>query len=400
MLLISIAAAMIGVGCGGGSIGATSSSKSNSSTGSSTQAAAASTKFTAGIAHVAGDYGFTQNNFLVEGAQKISQLGSDSIFVYLTPWFRTQYPDKSNANWPSADPASVAQLAQTGPYDQIFHMPFKTIVLTVYTFANKDYLPGFAESQQMQKAEQNEFYQLTKYLYSRFSGSGKTFILKNWEGDWVALGGQGTSTTGNIRDSNVQDMIAWLKARQAGVTQARNEASDSSMVVLNGAEVNRVLDYAQQGLTRVINAVVPKVGADMVTYSSYDSTAIGQDAASMQKAFSQALQTIQKLAPDPMGLGNRRILISEYGLYENQLAGGTSWRAKTILSTASRAGVYGAFLWNLYDNECVQPSGQAPVVDAPVGNPERPGDSNCRGLWVVRPDGSNSAVLNVLKQYW
>lgn len=387
-ILSSVCAA---IGCGGGSIG---------SSGSSAKAAVSATKFTAGIAHVAGNYGFSQNNYLVEGAQKISQLGSDSIFVYLTPWFRTQYPDKSTANWPAQDPSNVAQLAQTGPYDQVFHMPFKTIVLTVYTFANKDYLPGFAQSQQMQQAEQNEFYQLTKYLYSRFSGSGKTFILKNWEGDWAALGGEGSSTAGNEPENNLQDMIAWLKARQAGVTQARNEANDSSMAVLNGAEVNRVLDYAQQGLTRVINAVIPQVNADMVTYSSYDSTAIGNDAGSMEQSFNQALKTIEKLAPDPLGLGNRRILVSEYGLYENQLVGGTSWRAKAILSTAEQAGIYGAFLWNLYDNECVQPSGQPAAVDTPVGNPTRPADSNCRGLWVMRPDGSTSGVLNVLKQYW
>jgi hypothetical protein len=382
------------VSCGGGHIGSGSTPAANSNVVS------APAKFTAGIAHVSGSYGFSQNNFLVEGAQKISQLGSDSIFVYLTPWFQSQYPDKSARNWPAATPTSVAQLAQTGPYDQVFHLPFKTIVLSVYTFANKDYLPGFANSPQMQSAEENEFYELTKYLYSRFSGTGKTFILKNWEGDWVALGGQGSSTAGNIPENNAQDMIAWLKARQAGVTKARNEANDSSMQVLNGVEVNRVLDYAQQGLTRVINAVVPQVNADMVTYSSYDSTAIGNDAASMQKAFNQALQTIEKLAPDPLGLGNRRILISEYGLYENQLVGGTSWRSQAILSTASQAGLYGAFLWNLYDNECVQPNGQGAQVDASTGNPARPGDGNCRGLWMVRPDGSTSAALNVLKQYW
>jgi len=216
------------------------------------------------------------------GAQKISQLGSDSIFVYLTPWFRSQYPDKSTANWPAATPTSVAQLAQTGPYDQVFHLPFKTIVLTTYTFANSDYLPGMAQSPQRQSAEENEFYQLTKYLYSRFSGTGKTFVLKNWEGDWVAMGGQGI-IAGNVPANTAQDMIAWLKARQAGVTRARKEANDSSAQVLNGAEVNRVLDYAQQGLTRVINAVVPQVRADMVTYSSYDSTAIGNDAASRKR---------------------------------------------------------------------------------------------------------------------
>src|SRR5207302_3779716 len=112
----------------------------------------------------------------------------------------------------------------------------KTIVLTTYSFANSDYLPGMAQSSDRQKAEENEFYQLTKYLYSRFSGSGKTFVLKNWEGDWAALGGQGSSSNGDIPPNHVQDMIAWLKARQAGVTRARNEARDSSVRVLNGAE--------------------------------------------------------------------------------------------------------------------------------------------------------------------
>lgn len=80
----------LGIGCGGGHIGA---------------GAVVPTKFTAGIAHVAGSYGFTQDNYLVEGAQKISQLGSNSIFVYLTPWFRSQYPDQSAHAWPVSNPA-------------------------------------------------------------------------------------------------------------------------------------------------------------------------------------------------------------------------------------------------------------------------------------------------------
>jgi hypothetical protein len=357
-----------------------------------------SSNFVAGIAHVAGNYGFTQDNFLMEGAQKISSLGSESIFVYLTPWFRSQDPDQSANQWPSADPPDLAHLAETAPYGNVFNMNFQTIVLTTYTFANADGVIGMASSPDRLQAEETEFYQLTKYLYSQFTGSGKTFILKNWEGDWVGLG-EG-NTTGNIPDSTVQDMIAWLTARQKGVTRARNEANDTSMQVSNAVEVNRVLDYAQQGLTRVVNAVVPNVGADMVTYSSYDSTAIGSDAATVNQNLTLALNSINKLAPDPLGLGMKRILISEYGLYENQLTGDATWRSKAILSTAKNAGIAGAFLWNLYDNECVEPDGQPAPVDVNPGNPARPGDSSCRGLWVVRPDGSDSSVVSVLKQYW
>jgi hypothetical protein len=356
------------------------------------------TKFMAGVAHVAGNYGFTQDNFLMEGGQKISSLGSKSIFVYLTPWFRSQYPDQSAHQWPSLNPPDLAHLAQTVPYDNVFKMNFQTIVLTTYTFANADGVIGMAGSPDRLHAEEAEFYQLTQYLYSHFSGSGKTFVLKNWEGDWIGLG-QG-NVTGNIPDSTVKDMIAWITARQNGVTRARNEANDTSMQVLNAVEVNRVLDYAEQGLTRVVNAVVPKVGADMVTYSSYDSTAVGNDAQTVGQNLTLALNTINQLAPDPLGLGMKRILVSEYGLYENELTGDATWRSEAILNTANKAGIAGAFLWNLYDNECVEPNGQPAPVDVSPGNPARPGDSNCRGLWVVRPDGSDSSVLSVLQRYW
>jgi hypothetical protein len=135
-----------------------------------------------------GNYRFTQNNYLLEGAQKISALGSGSIFIYiyLTPSFRSTCPDESSTSWPATDPAGVDGLAQTGPYDQVFHLPFKTIVMMTLTFANADRVQGIAQSQDRLNAEENEFYRLTKYLYSRFSGSGKTFVLKNWETDGFA----------------------------------------------------------------------------------------------------------------------------------------------------------------------------------------------------------------------
>src|SRR5882724_1711275 len=108
LLVSSIALILILAGCGAGGGGPVSN------------------RFTAGVAHIDGRYRFTQNNYLLEGAQKIKDLGSDSIFIYLTPWFRSDYPDQSTASWPASDPASIVGVAQTGPYDQVFHMTFKT----------------------------------------------------------------------------------------------------------------------------------------------------------------------------------------------------------------------------------------------------------------------------------
>jgi hypothetical protein len=347
-----IASVFITIGCGGpAGFSSTSSSTpvSGPPPGSGSSPVSVSTNLMAGVSHINRTYRFTDNNYLLEGAQKISDLGSSSIFIYLTPWFRTEYPDEASANWPASNPMGLDGLAQTAPYDQVFHLPFKTIVMTTFTFANADGVQGMAQAPDRLRAEENEFYQLTKYLYSHFTGSGKTFVLKNWETDGFAafLG----NTTGDIPQNVVDDLIAWLSARQRGVTRSRNEAHDSSVLVLNGAEVNRVLDYAQNGLRRVINAVVPQVNADMLTYSSYDAMVYGPDAQSVQQSLTLALQTIEKLTPDPQGLGNRRVLISEYGLFENEQPGDT-WRADAVLSTAQNAGLYGAFLWNLYDNEC------------------------------------------------
>ena len=63
-----------GAGVGGGQAGSAASPFSGS----------VSTAFTAGISHIDGKYRFTQNNYLFEGAHKISALGSGSIFIYLT----------------------------------------------------------------------------------------------------------------------------------------------------------------------------------------------------------------------------------------------------------------------------------------------------------------------------
>ena len=335
----------------------------------------------------------------MEGAKRIQQLGSKSIFVYLMPTFRTTYPDRGSASWPASDPSSIADLVQSAPYAQVLGLPFQTIVFTAYTFANHDQVAGFASSGREQ-AEEDEFYNLATYLFHQYAGTGKTFVLKNWEGDWIGLQGS-RDTTRNISDSMITDMRAWLSARQRGVTRARHDAGNPTTVnVFNAVEVNRVLDFAQNGLARVINTVVPAVAPDMVTYSSYDSTLQGTDPASMQASMMLALNTIKQFAPDPMGLGDKRVLISEFGLYENERPAETTWRTQTLLSTAKSAGLSGAFMWNVFDNECHESNGQAAPIDVPQGNSMRPTDGQCRGLWAIRPDGSTSSVVSVLQKYW
>jgi hypothetical protein len=355
--------------------------------------------FQAGVAHVDGKYGFTQDNFLLEGAAQIRALGADCIFVYLDPDFRQLYPDKGSALWPQKNPANLAELAQTAPYRTLLEMPFRTLVITAYSFANADNVAQFATNPAAVSSEESEFYELTKYLYATYAGTGKTFILKNWESDYVGL--QGFDVTQNISPTMIAAMNAWLGARQRGVARARAESGEPLGVgVFHAVEVSRVLDYSQRGLTRVINAVVPVVKPDVVTYSSYDSSLLGSDAVSASASISEALDVIRRFAPDPLNLGDRRILISEYGLFEMERGSETVWRAQTILQTAATAGLLGAVAWQIYDNECKDSAGNYFPVDSSPGSALRPVASQCRGLWLVKPDGSQSNLVAVLSPYW
>ena len=355
--------------------------------------------FEAGATHVDGKYGFTNGNFLLEGANTVRQLGSPSIFIYLSPDFRVRYPDRGDHLWPDQNPTSLIQLAQTAPFQSALKMPFRTFVITAFTFANADQVNRFATDTNASAAEEQEFYNLTKYLYATFAGSGKTFILKHWEGDWAGL--EGFDPTADISPTMINAMTNWLVARQKGVSRARNESGNvQGVAVLNAVEVNRIFDYSQNGLRRVINKVAPFVQADMVTYSSYDSSLSGTDSTSEANAMNQAFSVITSLAPDPLGLGSRRMLISEYGLFENERPTETIWRTETILSTAKSAGLLGAFQWQVFDNECRDADLNYFPTGSVINTAVHPDNSQCRGLWLVRPDGSESIMVSLLAPYW
>ncbi|MGZ7063146.1 MAG: beta strand repeat-containing protein, partial [Candidatus Angelobacter sp.] len=143
------------------------------------------------------------------------------------------------------------------------------------------------------------------------------------------------------------------------------------------------------------------VKPDMVSYSSYEASLAGTDAASTASIIREALDVIKSMAPDPLGLGNKRIFISEYGLFENEHpVDEVQWRTRTILQTSQAAGIFGAFMWQVFDNECTQSDGADFPVDTSPGDALRPTNSQCRGVWLVRPDGTTSPVLPLISPYW
>ena len=376
----------------------------------------------AGVTHVAGDYRFRAGNYLIEGAERIQGFGSKSIMLFFEPHkFNEQYPDNNKLNNAAIKgPHSLTELAKTDPFATVFTMPFSTIVLTAYSHTFPDG-PILTPSPQSYENEELEFYELTKYLLSTYSSTSeeKIFILTNWEADNTVSFKQEPKLEYNhqndMTDADGKVMIEWLSARQKGVSKARAAmGSVPGVQVFHAVTINRTLDVTRRHLKRVLNMVVPFVKADMVGCSCYDAMIDNPDVTTKAKTkdvMNEALSALDHWAPDDLGLGKRRIYVAEYGLFENDSNAGRPpmtpkeaiWRTEAVLESVAEFGASYAFFWQLFDNECNAPDG-TPLLETETAlgfdNPRRPKPDSCRGLWLIKPDGTEGTALSVLRRHW
>ena len=321
-----------------------------------------------GSSHAAGRYNFTDQDYLNEGADRMLEMGSRVIKVWFLGNPKGNYP--FNSEWPKFN--SMVEEAKLPYYRKLFAKPFTTFIMETYT-PGRDlhyYIKGMTPEDI--EREKNSMYDLTKYLLTEYKGTGKTFIIQNWEGDW-ALSPPGS---GIIPDKKkVWGMIDWLNARQDGVEQARREVGMKGVTVAHAAEVNQVAK-AMEGKVTVTNSVLPRTHCDLYSYSAWDNC-LGDP-----QRLKEALDYLASKAPDSKLFGAKNIYIGEFGAPENEY-GGPEGQLKIIkgdVETALAWGVRYIVYWELFCNE-------------PAGKYEgRPTNSDCRGFWLIRPDGTKSLV--------
>ena len=92
-----------------------------------------------GVAHAGGKYGFTEDDYLNEGADRLLELGTRVIKV----WFQRDggRAYRFNSEWgpPAAD---LAELARKPYYQELFAKPFTTFILVVESAAPASFLDG------------------------------------------------------------------------------------------------------------------------------------------------------------------------------------------------------------------------------------------------------------------
>ncbi|HEV2437018.1 MAG TPA: DUF2341 domain-containing protein [Verrucomicrobiae bacterium] len=254
----------------------------------------------------AGMYKFTGNTLLVETAQAITNMGSDTIKFYMG-----QNTSGQSGVTLTANITNLLTLARDEPsYRTVFDMPFRHFIFWAYPFANSDEWWGNGYNATQGAKDYQEIYNLTHYLLTNYNNSGKTFYLGHWEGDGY-LDVNGWTT--NPSSTTIQGMIGWLNNRQQAVDDAKAATAFTNVEVYNYAECNRVRDAMLNGPNnneRVINYVIPYVtNLDYLSYSSYDSQNLSSSDLYTTLNYMESMMPTNKLGSVP----GPRMWIGEYG---------------------------------------------------------------------------------------
>jgi hypothetical protein len=290
-------------------------------------------------------YHFTTNSALVETAQAIREMGSESIKLYLGNGMSGQYGIQLSGNI-----TSLARLVTEEPsVRQVLDMPFRHIIAWAYCFSGTDtwFKDGYSDSERQKEYE--EMFALTAMLLTNYSGSGKTFYLGHWEGDWYLLNNY--VTTNNPSTTAITGMIDWLNNRQKAVDDAVAAIPHTNVWVYNYAEINRVRDAMINGPEsniRLVNAVLPAVtNLDFVSWSSYDGMNLGQADLIATLDYIESHLSTNKAARIP----GRRVFIGEYGWGGSLPSAGQEPVTRAYVQKLLPWNPRFILFWQIYNNE-------------------------------------------------
>ncbi|OPZ09622.1 MAG: hypothetical protein BWZ08_00280 [candidate division BRC1 bacterium ADurb.BinA292] len=218
---------------------------------------------------------FTDDPLIVEQAKLMLEMGSDAYkFLFGSDMeannYTKCYTDMSTETLHASH--TLVELIEKEPaYKAVFDMPFKYFVMWTYAMDLDYAVLGTGEyTGEVVKEEYDQLYELTRYLMKTYAGTGKIFLIGHWEGDNMLMQGK-DGMTASPSQTMIDDMRAWYINRQQAISDARASLPDVTGVeVYHYAEMNAVSPVLDKGLPRLINAVLPDVPVDLVSYSAYN----------------------------------------------------------------------------------------------------------------------------------
>lgn len=339
-----------------------------------------------GTAHVNGRYHFTDKPFLIEGAERVHQLGLGGIKL----WFASiERAYRFNSQWNLSADYSYVDLVRHPYFQEALALPFSVIALELYPAALRDtkglgldLLPPGNDF----KADEDQAYALTKYLLETFCDREVVFLLQNWEGDWMFRGASREAWLRNdIPDlaQRIDTFTHWFNARQRGVERARHEIPESKCRVFHAVEVNKVFD-SLQNLPTLTTHVLPHIRPDFISWSCYDGLKTENlSADKTMVGMWQGLEIIQHYARTTQqdSQGRPAVYIGEIGFPEQVVPADAAVEMMDgAMAVLFARDVPYIFHWEIFCNE--RKDGDREVAPGPDKIEE------LRGFWLVRPDGT------------
>ncbi|MFM2171372.1 MAG: hypothetical protein RI957_1601, partial [Verrucomicrobiota bacterium] len=158
-----------------------------------------------GVQTISAPYRLTQEPALIEMAKAVRELGSDTLKISVSAKYSELYHIPQNPRI-----QSVRDLvASDASFKTVLDMPFRHVMLWLYPFSDSmDQLHQGKMSQKQSDHIYREIYDFTAYLLTTYAGTGKSFYLGNWEGDWHTVKGYDQAT--DPSPDTLANMRDWL----------------------------------------------------------------------------------------------------------------------------------------------------------------------------------------------
>ncbi len=327
-----------------------------------------------GTQSIGARYRFTEEPILIETAAAILEMGSNLLKFSMSDR-NTESPQVETER------VTLELLATRHPdYRTVLDMPFTYYHIWAYCLTPSQPWSSPECTEYDRQLEYEELCDFVAYLLRAYSGTGKTFYLGHWEGDWLLLQ---RNVDPEIKPSNeaIRAMIDGLTVRQKAVDDARAQTPHSDVEVYNYAEVNLVQKGLKGGKC-VTNSVLPYVPVDYVSYSAYDSTnRVLENSHMMEIALHEALDYIAH-HHTKTGSPGCNVWIGEYSV-PLELSG-TPQRQNVLCTEIAEAGLkWGVrflLFWEMYNNEVV--------------------DGRHRGFWLIDDSGEKQPLYHTHQEFY
>ncbi len=343
--------------------------------------------------------GLGEENSVVYGARRILETGAKVIKIACSDPEK-QYPLDDFGEINAEKCEDVFKLE---PFAEVFSMPFETYFISMSEINDVKWADGMSEEETAYVQE--EFYGAAKYLLETYRGTGKVFILQNWETDnYVRY------SFGKEEDWLICRRYAdYTNARQDGINRARDEfvmSAEKNVYVFGALEINK-LDSSDT-MIKAVDEIVPYTYCDLYTYSSYEYKDKGKVASAKEVASSLAVALgyyksklpKEEKYPQKMYFGDKRLAVTEFGYPDKADGYSGEWQkmvAEGHLLAMENLNLQYMVYWQLCCNEITASNASEinKLSSAELRNYSfKAGDLN--GFYLLRPDGVKTYTYNYL----